>query len=131
MNAALHAVDVPVLKGNRTEQIFSNTLADLLNPESTEAAKRYQLDLKFKYEEIPAVIQQDRKITRYRITLTANYSLKEGEAEITKGTVKTRTSYDDLTSEFGSYSAQVDAQERAAQELAQMVYQRLQGFWER
>lgn len=125
---AVQGVDVPVLKGSRTEQLFSNALDGLLNPSSQNAAKPYRLDLVFKREEVPAIIQQDRTITRYRITLTANYTLKEGDTEITKGTAKIRTSYDDLASDFGSYSAQVDSEERAAKELAQIVYQRLQGF---
>jgi hypothetical protein len=117
-----------VLKGSRSEQLFSNQLDELLNPNSQGTAKRYHLDLNFKREEIPAIIQQDRTITRYRITLIASYTLKEGEKQITKGTAKIRTSYDDLASDFGSYSAQADSEERAAKELAQMVYQRLQGF---
>lgn len=128
MREALQAVDVAVLKDSRTEQLFSNQLAELLNPNSQEAPKRYRLDLDFKREEVPAIIQQDRTITRYRVTLIVKYHLKEGDAEITKGTATIRTSYDDLASDFGSYSAQVDAEERAAKELAQIVYQRLQGF---
>lgn len=122
------SVDVPVLNGSRSEQLFSTTLDELLNPKSQDGAKRYALDLNFKREETPAIIQQDRAITRYRITLVANYTLKEGDAVITKGNSKLNTSYDDLASDFGSYSAQVDAEERAAKELAQIVYQRLQGF---
>lgn len=121
-------VSVPVLKGSRTEQIFSIALDELLNASTQDAAKRYSLDLNFKREETPAIIQQDRTITRYRIILTANYTLKQGDAEITKGVAKIRTSYDDLASDFGSYSAQADSEERAAKELAQKVYQRLQGF---
>lgn len=127
-SATTQGVAVPVLKGSRTEQIFSIALDELLNASTQDAAKRYSLDLNFKREETPAIIQQDRAITRYRITLVANYTLKEGDAVITKGNSKLNTSYDDLASDFGSYSAQVDAEERAAKELAQKVYQRLQGF---
>ena len=121
-------VDVPLLTTNHTEQLFSNALADLLDPENDKTARRYNLQLRLTRDEIPIITRQDRAITRYRITLTAFYTLNEGDKKITDGNAKIRVSYDGLANDFANYSAQVDSEERAAKELAQLVYQRLQGF---
>lgn len=134
LSQQLREVEVPLLKGSRTEQLFSTRLQDLLNPQSAAAPKKYRLDVAFKSEEQPAIIQQDRRITRYRVMLTAQYTLVDlaaaaNAAPLAKGKVTTRTSYDDLTSEFANYSARVDSEERAAQELAELLRQRLVGYF--
>lgn len=127
----MRGVEVPVLRGNRTEQLFSVTLSDLLDPQLNAKEKPYLLELAFKREEQPAVIQQDRQITRYRIILTTRYVLRDRATgkKLTNGTATIRTSYDDLTSEFANYSAQVDSEERAARELAEQVRGRLLGYF--
>lgn len=131
LNENLKKIDVSLLRGTRSEQIFSTELADLLDPQSQATAKPYLLELKYKREEQPAIIQQDRTITRYRITLKGSYVLRDkvtGKA-LNKGEATQRVSYDDLTNEFANYSAQTDSEERAAQELAEQIHERLLGYF--
>ena len=124
-------VDVSLLLGTRAEQIFSTELADLLDPQSKAAAKPYLLELKYKRDEQPAIIQQDRTITRFRIMLKGFYVLrvKATGKVLTKGDVTERVTYDDLTNEFANYSAQTGSEERAARELAEQVRERLLGYF--
>ena len=124
-------VDVSLLRGTRAEQIFSTELADLLDPQSKAAAKPYLLELRYKRDEQPAIIQQDRTITRFRIMLKGFYVLrvKATGKVLTKGDVTERVTYDDLTNEFANYSAQTDSEERAARELAEQVRERLLGYF--
>lgn len=131
LSQRLRAVEVPLLRGSRTEQLFSNRLEDLLNPQSAASPKQYRLDIEFKKEEQPAITQQNRKITRYRVVLSASYALYEtgGKTPLTKGKVTARSSYDDLTSEFANYSAETDSEQRTAEELAELLKQRLVGYF--
>ena len=131
INEHLKNVEVPLLRGTRAEQIFSTELIDLLDPQSSASAKLYTVELKYKREEQPAVIEQDRTVTRYRLVLKAEYILREilTKKELTKGSVTVRTSYDELTNQFANYSAQTDSEQRAARELAELVRQRLVGYF--
>lgn len=131
VHTELLQVDVPIMNGDRTEQLFSTTLADALNPQSRSALKPYLFQAAVKKVHEPAIIQQDREITRYRVSLEVKYTLIEKETGkvVLKDTAKQRASYDDLTSEFANYSSQVDAEERAARELAETVRMRLITFF--
>ena len=131
LNESLKAIDVMLLRGTRAEQLFSTELADLLDPQAQAATKPYLLELIYKRDEQPAIIQQDRKITRFRITLSANYLLREKTTGkvLTKGSVAERATYDELANQFANYSAQTDSEERAAKELAEKVRQRLLGYF--
>ena len=99
--------------------------------QSKAAAKPYLLELRYKRDEQPAIIQQDRTITRFRIMLKGFYVLrvKATGKVLTKGDVTERVTYDDLTNEFANYSAQTDSEERAARELAEQVRERLLGYF--
>lgn len=123
----LMKIEVPLLKGDRTDQIFSTSLMDSFDPQSQGQLKLYLLDTKLKRVREPAIIQQDREITRYRVVLEVQIRLIEKATGkvLMSDTIKLRSSYDDLRSEFANYSSQVDAEERAAKELAEMVRQRL------
>lgn len=120
-------IEVPLLKGDRTNQLFSTSLMDALDPQSQGQIKTYRLDIQVKRNREPAIIQQDREITRYRVIVEAPFKLidKATGRVLLSDSIKLRSSYDDLNSEFANYSSQVDAEERAAKELAEMVRQRL------
>jgi LPS-assembly lipoprotein len=122
------SISVPTLTASRTEQIFSNALADLLKPRNEGASSRYALEMKLLREEVPIIVSQNRDITRYRVTLTAHYIIKDGEKKLAEDDAKVRVSYNVLMNDFANYSSQVDAEERAAKELAQVVYQHLQRY---
>lgn len=131
LDQRLKSVDVVLLRGTRAEQIFSTELADLLDPQSKATAKPYLLELQYKRDEQPAIVQQDRTITRFRIMLTGSYVLKDKASGkvLDKGKATQRVTYDDLTNEFANYSAQTDSEERAARELAEQIRQRLLGYF--
>ncbi len=131
LDQRLKSVDVTLLRGTRAEQIFSSELADLLDPQSKATAKPYLLELQYKRDEQPAIVQQDRTITRFRIILIGSYVLKDKATGkvLNKGSATQRVTYDDLTNEFANYSAQTDSEQRAARELAEQIRQRLLGYF--
>lgn len=133
VHSELMQVEVPLMAGDRTEQLFSTTLMDALNPQGKSASQPYQLLVDLKRAHDPAIIQQDREITRYRVKLEARYKLIEkasGKVVFTD-IARLRSSYDDLTSEFANYSSEVDAEQRAAVELAETVRQQLISYFGR
>lgn len=131
VQSELLQVEVPIMNTDRTEQLFSSTLADSLNPQSRSSTKPYLFQAVIKKTHDPAIIQQDREITRYRVSLEVKYKLIEKATGkvVLEDVARLRSSYDDLTSEFANYSSQVDAEERAARELAETVRMRLISFF--
>ena len=129
----LQQVEVPILTGSRLEQILTATLADALDPQAQGRLKNYRLEMAVKNLKDPAIIQQDREITRYRVQIIADYRLidKTTGKRVFKENARIRTTYDDLASEFANYSAQVDAEERAGKELAQIIRQQLMAYFAR
>ena len=71
--------------------------------------------------------QSDQAATRTYLAISANYHLRvaEGQAEVLSGTVRSRTGFNLLTNEYASLVAKQNAEERAAEELADGIRQRL------
>lgn len=72
-------------------------------------------------------ISDVNEITRYSLTGTANYALRDarGGTQVSTGSVRAFASYSATASTFATSSASVDAHERLAHSLAEQIATRL------
>lgn len=122
----------PALSGIFVEPIpervgyeLRNDLLDLFNATGTEDDFRYRLKLHLMGKEDAVVQQANTSITRYNYTLTAHYELtpKGVTAAVKSGDVTALAAYDVAAAPFlfATATAQRDAQNRAANEIAERL----------
>jgi hypothetical protein len=77
-------------------------------------------------------IQENTQITRYNYTLTARYELRDAVSNevLDKGTARAIAAYNVVDSQFGTQSAERDAQERAAREVGEDIRLRIGLYFE-
>jgi LPS-assembly lipoprotein len=116
---ALASVDV-IAQHDLNGQFFQTTLTDLLNPTAKAAPKKYRLDVKLDKSETALSIEQDRTITRYKVTVTAKYKLTDTDTSkiISEGALRRDSDYDKVTSDYATYVSAEDSARRATKELA-------------
>jgi LPS-assembly lipoprotein len=102
-------------------QTYVNTLEDILDPAHKGAAKDYVLEATVNKETQALAIEQDRTVTRYKVIVTVNYSLKQisDDKVISSGTVRGQSDYDKVDSDYATYVSEDQTTNRAIRELAQ------------
>ncbi|MBT4710905.1 MAG: hypothetical protein HOB82_05195 [Alphaproteobacteria bacterium] len=112
---------------DRVGQIVRNDLLDRLNPFGEPNAPRFSLAVELEEGKEGLAIQIDDTVTRFNLTLTANYALTDAvTAEIlTTGSVRATAAYNVLRSDFANVIAERDAQQRAAREISDELKTRL------
>lgn len=116
---------------SRIGQQFRTALEDALaTPEDTPPAA-YQLHVLLEQKRYPIGIEQSGRISRYNVSITAQYRLiPVGEvAPVFEGKVRKLTSYNIVQSDYASYIAERDAESRAIQQAAQELRRRLMVFF--
>ena len=102
-----------------------NNLLDLFNATGSEADFQYRLKLYLMGKEEAVVQQANTSITRYNYTLTAHYELapKGATSAVKTGDVTALAAYDVAAAPFlfSTATAQRDAQNRAANEIAERI----------
>ena len=98
-------------------------LLDLFNAPSAPAGAGYRLKIELKADEKGLALQENASVTRYSYHLTARYQLlKVGTTDvIKKGVIHSLTSYNVVQSPYATVVADKDAQERAAQDVAERL----------
>ncbi len=127
--AAIRVADIP----GRNGQVLRTTLEDLLNPENVYSEPQYQLNIKLERALRELGIQDNLRVTRYDVALTAKYSLislVDGR-EVTNGVSRIKSSYNRTESEFATFVADEDANQKAAEEMARDIKSRLAVFLSR
>ena len=115
----LAAVDVPSLTG-RIGYLVRDGLLDQLNPTGADVPSRYRLAIRLRARTGALGIQLDNTITRYNLTLVARFSLVELETGRTayRAVVRRVASYNAQRAVYAEFSAQQDAERRAAREVS-------------
>lgn len=114
---------------SRTAQLLQNYLKDALNPHGPPSSARYHLAIQLDQQIQAAVSLGDGQVTREQLTMRANYMLNDAKGQpVLSDVAKIVTSYDILREPFSDISSRRDAQQRAAQELAQAIQTRLAVF---
>lgn len=100
-----------------------NALLDGFASQETPGVTAYRLKIDLKTEDEGLALQSDASITRYNYRLVAHYQLVAagGTTVLKKGEVHSLTSYNVVSSPFATVSAKLDAQTRAAQDVAERI----------
>jgi LPS-assembly lipoprotein len=118
----LAAVDINLI-ANREGQIVRNRLLTRMQPRGPVLPARYQLDVDLRESRMGLAVQRDETATRTNITVTADVVLTDlatGEIGLVQS-VSSYASYDTLTAEYATLSAERDARERALRDLADRI----------
>lgn len=102
-----------------------NDLLDLFNATGRAEEAAYRLRLHLNEEEQAVALQTNTNITRYNYTLRAHYELvPKGSTEVVKsGDLTTLTAYNVAAAPFlfGTVTAERDAKDRAANDIAERI----------
>lgn len=106
--------------GGRLGQHLTTALEDNLDPTSTGEPVRYDLAIRLRNTNSALALQLDNTITRYNVTLTAQFVLKDLESEEApyRSQVRRVASYNVRRAPFATLTAKQDAERRAAKEIA-------------
>ena len=109
-----------------------NQLLDAMTPGGTPSSAAYNLNVQLNDTKEGLAIQENTQITRYNYTLTAKYELRDAVSNevLDKGTARAIAAYNVVDSQFGTQSAERDAQERAAREVGEDIRLRIGLYFE-
>jgi LPS-assembly lipoprotein len=117
------------LYDSRAAQLLQNYLKDALNPHGPPSSALYHLGIQLKQQTRAAASLGDGQATREDLIMTAEYELNDAKGQpVLHDVANIVTSYDILREPFSDLSSRRDAQQRAAQELAQSIQTRLAVF---
>ena len=126
-NSELAAIAVKPVKTRYAQQVRTNLIFGFGRGAGEPASPLYSLDLSVtEAVESSALVQvgtDEDEPTAGSVTLTASYTLTDMKtnAVITVGKRAITSSFDRPRQEFASYRAQIDAENRAARELAEAL----------
>ena len=126
-NAELASIAIKPVKTRYAQQVRNNLIFGFGRGAGEPASPLYSLDLSVtEAVESSALVQvgtDEDEPTAGSVTLTANYTLTDAKtgAVITVGKRSITSSFDRPRQEFASYRAQIDAENRAARELAEAL----------
>jgi LPS-assembly lipoprotein len=108
---------------DRLGQLVRNALLDELNPTGVEVPSRYILDVELDRSATALGIQVDNTITRFNLTLNANFQLldsKNGQV-LYASNVQRVASYNVSLQPYATLAAEIDAERRIAREVGDNI----------
>lgn len=126
VRAELEATKIVGLDG-RLGQLVRNALLDELNPQGVATPSRYILQVDLTRSADALGIQLDNVITRFNLTLTADFELLDAKsgALLYQSQVRRIASYNVGQQPYATLSAEVDAERRVAREVGNNIRIRL------
>jgi LPS-assembly lipoprotein len=127
VSADLAAIDVALIP-DRTGQQLRNQLEQLLDPAGAASVPdRYTLSVQLREKVDTFAVERSGFATRANIELIAAYSLQEnsGGTRVLAGSTRTISAYNLLDNDFSTVVAADDARNRAVQQLAYEIRNRL------
>ncbi len=117
---AIGPVNVSQIDG-KAGHVLKNELDRILSVERGENVAPMQLEITLQENIARLGIRLDESATRAELTLVANYVLTPSTpgGQPLRGSVRSVVNYDIPTAAFGEITAQDDARERAAEDLAE------------
>jgi LPS-assembly lipoprotein len=127
IKSELAAVQILPIK-DRIGQLLRNHLLDQINPKGRSEKPRYMLSIKLSESKQELAVQKSELATRANLNFVANFSLSPVEgvkARPLSGQVRITTSYNILSSDFGTLMTERDARRRAVRELSLDITNRI------
>ncbi len=127
IKSELAAVQILPIK-DRIGQLLRNHLLDQINPKGRSEKPRYILRVTLTESKQELAVQKSELATRANLNFVANFSLSPVEgvkARPLSGQVRITTSYNILSSDFGTLMAERDARRRAVRELSLDITNRI------
>jgi LPS-assembly lipoprotein len=114
----------------RTGYVLRNDLLDLFDSMGNPEGAKYRLEIELKTQRVALGFLENAQITRYNFYLTARYQLISTATNkaVKRGTARTITSYNVVSSPYATVTAEKDAQDRAARDIAETVRTELAVF---
>ena len=114
----LAAVEVPMM-GSRVGFLVRSSLLDQLNPAGPAVPSRYLLTISLRRRNSALGIQLNNTITRFNLTLTANFRLLDSADRrvLYESVVRRVASYNASRAPYAELTAELDAERRAAREV--------------
>ena len=102
-------------------QAFKVKLEDILNPLSKQNNKKYRIDTILSKSKVPFAIQQDRTVTRYKLSVMVKYKMFDLTANkvIDTGSLRRDGGFDVVESDYATYISEEDTTKRIIKELAE------------
>ncbi|PPR11051.1 MAG: hypothetical protein CFH41_01151 [Alphaproteobacteria bacterium MarineAlpha11_Bin1] len=112
---------------DRTGQMMRNELLQQLQPRGRARTPRFKLSVYLTESRSNLAIRKDDVATRANLTLAASYAVanRSDGTQLLSGQTRSVNSYNILTSDFATLSAQADARNRAIRQLARNIKERL------
>jgi LPS-assembly lipoprotein len=115
----------------RTGQMLRNHLLDTMNPSGAPARPAYRLLVTLNETKEELGVQRSEFATRSNLRLAASYRLVRAAdgAQVFQGASNLAASYNLLSNDFATLSAEADARARATRELSDDITQRVAAFF--
>ena len=130
--AALATVDIGLI-ADRTGQMLRNQLMQQMHPRGATVPARFALAVTLNESLQDLAIRKDETATRANLILTAAFVMTENSsgAVVFRGVERSVTSYNILSNEFATLSAERDARSRGAEQLADHITTRVALYFNR
>jgi len=117
--AVLSSVDIAPIP-NRLGQVVRNHLLDRLTPLGEPAVAKYRFIVSLRVDKEPLAIARDDSVTRFNVSLQADYHLVHISSGISvlHGEARSIAAYNLVSSDYANLVAERDAKLRAAREVS-------------
>lgn len=118
---------------NRTGQMLRNELIDRMNPNGQPSDAKYTLEVKSAVSKQALGIRIDETATRANMQFSASFRLIEvsSGSVVYKSNTAATTSYNIVSSDYGTISAERDARRRGSLLIAESITVRLAAYFNR
>lgn len=125
------AVAIEPLEGRIGHSLYSN-LTEIMHPRGRQQNAQYRLIVSLKERKEGLAIAEDETFSRFSFYITARYRLETIKGElIDHGESRSIAAYNVVDSPFATRMGEVDARDRATQELAQDIALKLAVYFDR
>jgi LPS-assembly lipoprotein len=125
--AELSSVQINIIK-DRSGQILRNFLLDRLTPRGAPSNARYTLNVELIESKSDIAVRTDESATRSTLTIYADYKLTSNagpEKGVHSGRVISVSSYNRLSSDYGTLASEQNARQRSLREIAEELRLRI------
>ena len=118
--AILVDVKSPDSRGERLEQLVYSSLLDALTPLGVSAAPAWRLEIAFEQTSKGVGFEEDDSATRFNLQIFSEWRLVDTASRqvVFSSSSRSIAAYNVVTSQFATLTAEKDAEERAAVDLA-------------